>query len=186
MSRTPGFIVPSAYSSNVELEQDLRERSKAAEFTPFEASSFLDEDTIEHYGIKGMKWGVHKKGVGETAKLVGTAQKLRKDPTKAAAQSKAKEAGGLHKLNDKELQAVLNRMEMERKYKNFMAEDAKRRSEGAKAVGKILLEVGKVALPLAVGFAANRAYNNSTFRTSSIVSRTMIDGVAKSTALVRR
>jgi hypothetical protein len=69
MVRTPGLIIPSAYSSQEELESDLRRRDEAAGFTPFDASSFmhfgankppLDEDTLIHFGIKGMHWGVRK------------------------------------------------------------------------------------------------------------------------------
>lgn len=58
MSRTPGFIIPSSYSSQEELEKDLRRRSEEAGFTPFDP----DKPELLHYGIKGMKWGVHHDG----------------------------------------------------------------------------------------------------------------------------
>jgi 2'-5' RNA ligase len=143
---------------------------------------------MAHYGIKGMKWGVHKKETRAVAgNIVQARKKLKKDPTKAHIQTKAKEVGGLHKISDKELQVMLNRMEMERKYKNFMAEESKRRAEGAKALGKVMLEVGKVAVPLLVGFAGAKAASNmnGSFRTNATVGR-VIDGVSKTTDLVRR
>lgn len=60
MPRTPGLIIPSAYSSKEELEKDLRRRSEAAGFSPFDASDFVDEE-LAHIGVKGMKWGHRKK-----------------------------------------------------------------------------------------------------------------------------
>lgn len=59
MARTPGLIIPSAYSSKDELEKDLRRRDEAAGFTPFDPAEF-DEDVLEHFGVKGMKWGRRK------------------------------------------------------------------------------------------------------------------------------
>lgn len=146
-----------------------------------------DADSLKHYGVKGMKWGQHKKTAGEAVKLVGTARKLKKDPTKAAAQTKAREVGGLHKVGDKELQAMLTRMEMERKYKNFMNEEAKRRNEGLKATAKILGQVGKVAVPIVLGVVANRVAKNmsNTTYTNATVGR-VIDGVSRSTDLARQ
>lgn len=61
MSRTPGFIVPSSYSSQEELEADLRRRDVEAGFTPFNFSDFSQPE-IKHYGVKGMKWGVRHDG----------------------------------------------------------------------------------------------------------------------------
>lgn len=60
MTRTPGFIIPSSYSSEEELDAELRRRSEAAGFTPFEPSDYTD--SMKHYGIKGMKWGVRHDG----------------------------------------------------------------------------------------------------------------------------
>lgn len=61
MNRTPGFIVPSSYSSQQKLEEDLRRRDTEAGFTPFNFSDFTNSE-IMHYGIKGMKWGVRHDG----------------------------------------------------------------------------------------------------------------------------
>lgn len=126
------------------------------------AMSDIPMEALAHYGVKGMKWGVHKDKISnfankhgkETDKLITKAMGVRKDHTKSAARAKAREVGGLHKLSDKELQALNKRLEMEKKYKTFMEEDAKRRKEGALAIGKILGEVGKVALPVVLSAGA--------------------------------
>jgi hypothetical protein len=68
MARTPGFVVPSSYSSQEELEADVKRRAEEAGDTPFDPSDFLthsdkpplDDDILIHYGIKGMRWGQRK------------------------------------------------------------------------------------------------------------------------------
>lgn len=135
------------------------------------------DEALIHFGIKGMKWGVHAKQIEGTAALVGKATAIRKDPTKTASKTKAGQEGGLHKVSDKDLQAMINRMEMEKKFNKFMQEDKERRVEGVKAIGKILGEIGKVAVPIVLGVVANRVMNNrSTFRTSAFVNRPVIEG----------
>lgn len=79
MARTPGLIVPSGYSSKEEFEQDLRQRSEDAGFTPFDASDFVD-DVIEHVGILGMRWGHHK------TDLPGVSRATNKDAEKDASE----------------------------------------------------------------------------------------------------
>ncbi len=65
--RTPGFVLPSSYSSTEELNRDLARRAEEAGYLPFDPADFLNEVThhelspeeefLVHYGIKGMKWG---------------------------------------------------------------------------------------------------------------------------------
>lgn len=73
MARTPGLIVPSAYSSQQELEEDLRRREREAGYEPFNISEFDSavHDFLAHYGVKGMKWGVVKERATGAAQRVG-------------------------------------------------------------------------------------------------------------------
>lgn len=199
MSRTPGVILPTTQSKE-ELQKLLQRIGEDAGFTPFEDFDFGDGE-IQHFGVKGMRWGYHTKDgqkirldpvvgqVGNTAKTAlslhsSTKKMLKKDQTKLAARAKVAEAGGLHKLSEKDLQALNKRMELEKKYRTFMEEESKRRSEGAKATMKILGQVGKIAVPLimsaAGAYAGHRmARNSDPYRTKAWVNKGTIDGVVK-------
>lgn len=182
MARTPGLIVPSAYSSKKELMKDLLQRNKAAGFTPFDASEF-DEDVVEHYGVKGMKWGVHRSdgsrvdltNVGKTG--IGAARAYRSpDKTKQAFKQHVSTKGGLHQVRDVELQAMLKRMEMEKKYTTFMNEEKERRKKGQVATLKFLGEAGKIALPVIIAAVAGRyASGPAATRAYAYVSRPAIN-----------
>lgn len=67
MDRTPGLILPSAYSSAEELQADLQRRDQEAGFTTYDPSALAHsaggeslDDILAHYGVKGMHWGVRK------------------------------------------------------------------------------------------------------------------------------
>lgn len=86
MSRTPGFIIPSSYSSKAELEDELQRRAEASGFTPLddfhfeenvvkqsdaipeeshdgsEGMTYFDspEEALSHFGVLGMHWGVRR------------------------------------------------------------------------------------------------------------------------------
>lgn len=122
-------------------------------------------EAVSHYGVKGMHWGVHKKEAAEALGNLSKAGAIKKDTTKKRIGEKVKKAGGLHTVSDKDLQSFLNRMNMEKQYKSFMQEEAKRRSEGFKAAGKFLAAVGKIALPILLAGAAAKAAGPTVFRT---------------------
>lgn len=125
----------------------------------------MDKEPIKHYGVKGMHWGVHKNLIKNTATA---STNLSRDPTKDYINMKVRKAGGLHAVSDEQLQRYLNRMGSEKRYKEFMDEEAKKRAAGYKALGSVLLTVGKIALPLLVGGFAGRAAGPTVTRTVSV------------------
>ena len=75
---------------------------------------------LEHYGVKGMRWGV-RKGSGSTA--------ARTRYTKAP-----------NKLSDSELKKRITRMETEKKYNQLNRKDV---SEGRKFVNEVITGAGR-------------------------------------------
>lgn len=78
MSRTPGFIDPSAYPSPEMLAKKLQEQNKEFGFTPLGEELMHSSDVI-HYGVKGMHWGVRKdrSGGGMTRKQRKAAENVK-------------------------------------------------------------------------------------------------------------
>jgi hypothetical protein len=89
------------------------------------------EDVLAHFGVKGMKWGVHREGkhpISEDAKSAGDAL------------TKSKKSG-VHSLSNKELQSLVNRMNLEQQFSRLNKD---RIDKGEKAV-KQILSVGRTA-----------------------------------------
>lgn len=83
---------------------------------------------IEHYGVKGMHWGVR-----HPRNRVSRGKKSRTTYQKPA-----------HRLSDAELQKRIRRMEMEKRYKDLNTEDTKVK-KGKRVAGSILSNSGKTA-----------------------------------------
>lgn len=82
----------------------------------------VDDDSLEHYGVKGMRWGRKRRAKKEAAE-------------KAAAEKEA-----VKTMSDDELKRKINRIKLEREYAKLTEPQV---SEGRKAVVKLLREVGE-------------------------------------------
>jgi len=93
-------------------------------------------DVLEHYGIKGMKWGVRR----SQAQLNSAKPPASDDHTTAKAAKAKVKAGGLKSLSNDELKTYLERMDLEKRYKKS---DTGPKAETQKFIKETLLQVGK-------------------------------------------
>lgn len=96
------------------------------------------DDFLAHFGIKGMKWGVHRK-----AKLPASG-----DAKASLAIRKQAKGGNLKSLSNAELQAAINRMNLEQQFKRLAINE---RPPVQRWITSTLLEVGKREVQVAIG-----------------------------------
>ncbi len=122
----------------------------------------LDEDELEHYGVKGMKWGVRKTTVSDSSgggrdvkvraalgnRVVltsgGNKRELSEDATKAAVYRQQAKRSNVRSLSNKELQDLVTRMNLERQYADLekkRVKDGKERVENILAAGKQAVDI---------------------------------------------
>jgi hypothetical protein len=97
------------------------------------------EEILEHFGVKGMRWGVRRSRDGSNG--TGASD----DHTNATnARVKAKK-GGVKSLSNKELQDMITRMNLEQQYVRLAppSKGAVILKKGGQVVGEILLGIGK-------------------------------------------
>jgi 2''-5'' RNA ligase len=93
------------------------------------------KDILEHFGTKGMRWGIIRD------KLRGGADSP--DSSKVSELRKRAQRGGVRTLSDGELRTLNNRLNMEKKYSEAMSELNKKKDERRKFMLDILTTVGK-------------------------------------------
>lgn len=94
-------------------------------------------DVIEHYGVRGMRWGVRRaRRVHETAST----------DAKTASNAYAKlKKHGIHTLSNNEIRSIVERMNLERQYSSIAPQSKSKRAAkaAAKFSGDVLVGVGK-------------------------------------------
>lgn len=102
------------------------------------------DDILEHYGIKGMKWGV-RRNTKELQRARGKKQwepKVSADAAKAKrSMEKAKKGGGPDALSNDELKELNKRLNLEQNYERLVND--KKTASGGQFVKDFLVNVGK-------------------------------------------
>ena len=120
------------------------------------------EDFFEHYGVLGMKWGVRRdrsSGSSEGSSKGGTVSKSSSDKKpatikpsggvansapkpKSATSTIEKPSSNPKKMTDQELQAAINRLNMEKQYKQLTSAPVVKTAQNNSRVKKLILDVG--------------------------------------------
>jgi hypothetical protein len=97
------------------------------------------DDFLSHYGVKGMKWGTRRK-------TTGSASTDSKQVASIRQRAKA-DKGKLKVLSNAELQAAINRMQLEQNFKRLATNE---RPAVQRFIASTLLEIGKREVQQAV------------------------------------
>lgn len=114
----------------------------------------MNEDYLCHHGVKGMKWGIRK--ARKKTSIFPRKKKASKQQTQNN-QKKEKKVN-IKKLSDKELQSKIQRLQLERQYRNLKREEL---SEGRKLVGEILKASGRTLGIQVANYVGGKAINKA-------------------------
>lgn len=104
------------------------------------------DDILAHHGIKGMRWGVRR---SEKQLHSGKGTNVSEDHANAAAAKAKVKKHGVKSLSNKELQDVINRMNLEQSYaRSKEAESSKGRFKKGHETVKTILDVGSTGLKI--------------------------------------
>jgi len=113
------------------------------------------EETLAHFGIKGMKWGV-RRPVGSSGRVEGGAHGSSSDAERAKEYHTRAKTQGTHVLSNQELQHLTNRLNLEQQYSRLTSTGS-RTSKGAKFAKEILAQVAKQQAAKLASEAATKA-----------------------------
>lgn len=105
-------------------------------------------EELAHFGIKGMKWGVRKNRSASGGESSKSQSFLSKDEPTTSEWHRSRR---FDHLSNKDLKARINRLEMEKKYRDLtMTKSERRRKAIKKAIGDILANTAKKQAQLVV------------------------------------
>ena len=104
-----------------------------------------DSDILEHYGIKGMRWGVRRSDAqlerarGKSAESSDDAKKV-----SSVARKLSESGGDTSVLTNQDLKVYNERLNLEQNFKNLQArQNQKSKSKGREFAENIVLDVAK-------------------------------------------
>lgn len=113
----------------------------------------MENNTLAHWGIKGMKWGV-RRYQNKDGTLTQAGKKRYSDDSE--------ESSDLRKLSDSEIQNRINRLTLEKRYRELIQSDSGKKSVSkGKQIAKEILEnstknIGSQLVTYMMGTAVNK------------------------------
>lgn len=126
--------------------------------------TFSLEETLKHYGVPGMKWGVRRNRTpnsvtvstkpGKRVKTSGGKNQPASSDAKVAASLRQKaKSSTTDSLSNDELQTLVKRMNLEQQYSSLSSQ---KRGAGSKFIKEVILGTSKNEIKRAAGFKANQ------------------------------
>jgi 2'-5' RNA ligase len=110
-------------------------------------------DFLQHYGVLGMKWGVRKASSGGGSGSSKTRPPKAPEAVQTRATATKRRAGGVSSLSNSELRSAIERMNLEKQYKQLNPSTADR---GKKLVKDLLVSTGKEVAKEVIKSAAKK------------------------------
>ena len=104
-----------------------------------------ENDELEHYGIKGMKWGVRKNRVSGPSSAPAKSKSTISPDVKRVSEIKSKvKSKGRDSLSNDEMKDLVKRMNLEQQYSNLNPSKAKKGMDYLKTAAGVLGTVGSI------------------------------------------
>lgn len=105
------------------------------------------DDFIEHFGVKGMKWGRRKAEKATVTTSSSSPKPRMSEDARTASNAKNKMAkSGIDALSNKELQGLVNRMNLEQQYSRLTTEQPAKVHAGKKFAQDLVANTAKNAV----------------------------------------